>query len=204
MMKQLKRLSALILAGIMVLALASCSSSNLEPVSFAEKFNKKSDTYQIDTAKFVEVKLSDGSKKRTYVFRSDNATIGSFTLTAYIPADSDYVDHLSLILPLDKLSLTGLLNQDTEAEPIPAERKAAFKELFIALAQAYTGASASNAESYFEEMGLSSDAVYTEKKTTEQTYGNYTFSFQVSSLTSALKINNNKLYKEENTAESAA
>ena len=189
----------------MLLCLASCSSSDLEPVAFAEKFNKKSDTYQIDTTKFVEIKLSDGSKKRTYTFRSDDSNIGSFTLTAYVGANSDYVDHLSLILPLDKLSLSGLLGEEEEeGTPIPAERKNAFKELFLALAQSYTGASASNAESYFEEMGLNSDSAYSEKKTTEKVYGNYTFIFQVSSLTSSLKINNNKLYQADSDSESSA
>ena len=204
-MKHFKKFSALALAGVMLLCFASCSSSDLDPLSFAEEFNKNSETYQIDTAKFVEVKLSDGSKKRTCTFRSDNSNIGSFTLTAYIPSNSDAVDHISLILPIDKLTLSGLLGTD-DAEPatIPAERKSAFKDLFLSLAQAYTGASKSKAEGYFTEMGLDNDASYTTRATTDKTYGNYTFSFQVSALTSSLKITNNKLASDTGAESDAA
>ena len=52
-------------------------------------------------------------------------------------------------------------------------------------------------------MGLENDATYTTRATTDKTYGNYTFSFQVSALTSSLKITNNKL-ASDTAAESDA
>ena len=205
MMKHLKKFSALLLGGVMLFSLASCSSPELDPLTFAEKFNESSETYQIDTAKFVEIKLSDGSKKRSCTFRSDNSEIGSFTLTAYIPKDSEAVDHISLILPIDKITLSGLLGTDDAApEAISAERKSAFKDLFLSLAQSYTGASKSKAESYFSEMGLENDEIYTTKATTDKTYGDFTFSFQVTALTSSLKITNNKLTPETAASSDAA
>lgn len=194
MIKCLKKLAAAVLAGTMLLCFASCSTSHIEALDLAEAFNKASETYQIDPARFTEVEMSDGPR-RNYTFRSDDTSVGSFIFTAYLADDGKYVDHITLTLPVDSNILsTLLLGNDAEKAPISEERKAAFQELFIALARAYTGAGKSEAANYFSELGLEEDATYDEQATIEKTYGDYTYTFKVGAITTILQISNDKLY----------
>lgn len=193
-MQCLKKLAAVALAGTMLFGLASCSTSHIEALDLAAEFNKASETYQIDTDRFTEVEMSDGLR-RNYTFRSDDTSVGSFIFTAYLTGDSKYVDHITLTLPVDSSNLSSFLTgNDSEKEPISAERKAAFQELFIALARAYTGAGKSEAENYFAELGLEDDATYSEQATIEKTHGDYTYTFKVGPITTILQISNDKLY----------
>lgn len=202
MMKYLKRLAAAVLAGTMLLCFASCSTSNIEALDLAEAFNKASETYQIDTDRFTEVEMSDGLR-RNYTFRSDASSVGSFIFTAYLADDGKYVDHITLTLPVDSNILSSLLTgNDTEKNPLPAERKAAFQELFVALARAYTGISHSEATNYFTELGLQDDATYSKQANIEKTYGDYTYTFNVGPITTILQISNDKLHTPNDTPSS--
>lgn len=206
-MKSFKGILALMMTGVMALSLASCSSSGVEPLDFAEKFNKESEGYQIDTSNFAEIQSDDGSKRRSYSFRSNDQNVGTFTFTAYVPSDSDQIDRITLFLPIDKIDWGALFGQDDGSESgtsISDVRKAAFKDLFIDIAQAYTGASESEATDYFAEMGLDDSATYTKKETTTKTYGDYTFTFSVTALTSSLQITNDKLYTGNALEEAAS
>lgn len=202
MIKYLKRLAAAVLAGTMLLCFASCSTSNIGALDLAEAFNKASETYQIDTDRFTEVEMSDGLR-RNYTFRSDDSSVGSFIFTAYLAEDGKYVDHITLTLPVDSNILSSLLTgNDAEKDPISAERKAAFEELFIALARAYTGVSQSEATNHFTELGLEDDATYGKQANIEKTYGDYTYTFNVGSITTVFQISNDKLYTPDDNPSS--
>lgn len=197
MIQCLKKIAAVILAGTMLFCLTSCSTSHIEALDLAAEFNKASETYQIDTDRFTEVEMSDGLR-RNYTFRSDDTSVGSFIFTAYLADDRKYVDHITLTLPVDSNILSSFLTgNDSEKEPISAERKAAFQELFIALTRAYTGVGKSEAENYFAELGLENDATYGEQTTTAKTYGDYTYTFKVGPITTILQISNDKLYSPD-------
>ena len=202
MIKCLKKLAAAVLAGTMLLCFASCSTSHIEALDLAEAFNKASETYQIDPARFTEVEMSDGLR-RNYTFRSDDTSVGSFIFTAYLADDGKYVDHITLTLPVDSNILSSLLTgNDAEKAPISAERKAAFQELFIAVTRAYTGVGKSEAESYFAELGLEDDATYGKQANIEKTYGDYTYTFNVGPITTILQISNDKLYTADDAPNS--
>lgn len=202
MKKSLKKIVAAVLTCTMLLCFASCSASHIEALDLAAEFNKVSETYQIDPSRFTEVEMSDGMR-RNYTFRSDNTAVGSFIFTAYLADNSNYVDHISLTLPVDGNSLSDILfGNNSEKEPLSAERKASFQELFIALTRAYTGASNSEAADRFTDLGLDGDAIYTEEATTQKTYGNYTYTFNVGHITTVLQISNDKLYTPDTTASS--
>lgn len=202
-MKHFKGIIALLMTGVMALSFASCASSGIEPLDFADQFNKNCESYQIDPSYFTENTLESGNKTRSYSFRSDNQDVGTFIMTAYIPGDSDAIDRITLFLPVDAFNLGALFGQDTEIAAISADRKAAFKDLFTAIAQSYADVSKSTATNYFAEMGLDDDATYTNKTTTTQTYGDYTFTFTVTSLATSLQITNDKLYTPETVTETA-
>lgn len=204
MKKSLKKVAAAIMAGMIFLCLAACSSNTIEALDFAEQFNKASKNYQIDAARFTRSELSDGSR-RTYVFSSSDTNIGSFTLIAYLTDKNDSVERLTLTLPVGMDALAGILQGgNTTKEPIPAERKSAFKELFIALTRAYTGASESEAADCFTELGLDDDAAYSNNGSREKAYDQYTFAFTVTPITTTLQISNNQLYVSETNGTSQA
>lgn len=206
-MKHVKRAACLLLACVMTLTLGACSSSKkVEPMDFAEKFNKVSQTYQINLEKFKSIKSADGSEKYSYNFTSEDQNVGVFALTIYIDKGGKYIQDIGIVLPLSlSLSVSGSSQEGENKKTIPAERKQAFKDISVAVMQAYTGVSKKRAENNFNGLGFDQDEIYTNYGVTSDTLGNFEYRFRVGQLNiTSLHIINNALTAADSNDANAA